>query len=85
MAKRKRSAGQAKPQPQADEDFYDPADSKLRIRTHEDVADSEDEFHAGRDNVLLEKARGGKRRKQYDGMCSTVTVCDKHTDTFKTI
>ena len=30
-------------------------DSRLRINTYEDVADSEDEFHINRDKVLLEE------------------------------
>lgn len=65
MAKRKRGQTSAKAQPRA-EDEYNPADSKLRIKTYEDIADSEDEFHAGRDEVLLDAARGSKRRKPDD-------------------
>lgn len=30
------------------------ADSKIKVNTYEDVADSEDEFHIQRDKVLLE-------------------------------
>jgi U3 small nucleolar RNA-associated protein 3 len=67
MAKRKRGQSQAQVEPQNEEDFYNTADSKLKIRTYEDIADSEDDFHAGRDEVLLDKARGGKRRKQEEG------------------
>lgn len=67
MAKRKRGHGQAKAQPQGQEDFYNPKDSKLKINTYEDVADSEDDFHAGRDEVLLDKAHRGKRRRQLEG------------------
>jgi len=65
MAKRKRGQASAKGQPRAEDDF-NPANSKLRIKTYEDVADSEDEFHAGRDEVLLDAARGSKRRKAED-------------------
>ncbi len=39
-------------------------DSKLRINTYEDVADSEDEFHINRDKILLEEGRAQKRQRK---------------------
>jgi len=35
------------------------------IKTYEDVADSEDEFHINRDKVLLEDGPDTKRRKKW--------------------
>ncbi len=45
-------------------------DSKLRVNTYEDVADSEDEFHINRDKVLLEESPRQKRlrRAQEEGL-----------------
>ena len=45
-------------------------DSKLRVNTYEDVADSEDEFHINRDKVLLEESSTQKqlRRAQEEGL-----------------
>ena len=45
-------------------------DSKLRVNTYEDVADSEDEFHINRDKVLLEENPTQKRlrRAQEQGL-----------------
>ncbi len=40
------------------------ADSKLRINTFEDVADSEDEFHINRDKILLEEGPAQKRQRK---------------------
>lgn len=39
-------------------------DSKLRINTYEDVADSEDEFHINRDTILLEDDPAAKRQRK---------------------
>ena len=39
-------------------------ESKLRINTFEDVADSEDEFHMGRDKILLEEGPVQKRQRK---------------------
>ena len=39
-------------------------DSKLRINTYEDVADSEDEFHIDRDKILLEEGPAQKRQRK---------------------
>ena len=40
------------------------ADSKLRINTYEDVADSEDEFYINRDKILLEEGPAQKRQRK---------------------
>ena len=42
----------------------DDTESKLRINTYEDVADSEDEFHINRDKILLEEGPAQKRRRK---------------------
>ena len=39
-------------------------DSKLRVNTYEDVADSEDEFHINSDKVLLEENSSQKRLRR---------------------
>lgn len=39
-------------------------ESRLRIDTYEDVADSEDEFHLGRDKILLEEGPVQKRQRK---------------------
>ncbi len=39
-------------------------DSKLRIDTYEDVADSEDEFHINRDKILLDEGPAQKRQRR---------------------
>lgn len=62
MAKRKRSRQQA-PAGGANDDF-DPSASKLRLDTYQDVADSEDEFHANRDKILVDGLPSAKRRRQ---------------------
>ena len=38
--------------------------SKLNIRTYEDVADSEDEFHINRDKILLDEGPARKRQRR---------------------
>ncbi|KXL48501.1 hypothetical protein M433DRAFT_8045 [Acidomyces richmondensis BFW] len=64
MAKRKRAVAAARtngsaqgPPPEADA-------SLRRVRDYEDVADSEDEFHIQREQVLLGEGRAAKRRRQ---------------------
>ena len=42
------------------------ADSKLRINTYEDVADSEDEFHINRDKILLEEGPAQKKQRKIE-------------------
>ena len=41
-----------------------PGNSKLKINTFEDVADSEDEFHINRDKILLEEGPAQKRQRK---------------------
>jgi U3 small nucleolar RNA-associated protein 3 len=46
---------------------FDFQDCKLGpIRTYEDVADSEDEFHINRDKILLDDGPDAKRRKKWE-------------------
>lgn len=40
------------------------SESRLRVNTYEDVADSEDEFHINRDKVLLEEGPAQKRQRR---------------------
>lgn len=67
MGKRRKSAG--KPHTTSTSGDVDPSNSKLRIKTYEDVADSEDEFHINRDKILLEEgpARKRQRKQKEDG------------------
>lgn len=46
-------------------------ESRLRINTYEDVADSEDEFHINRDKILLEEGPAQKRQRRAleEGRC----------------
>ena len=39
-------------------------ESRLAIRTYEDVADSEDEFHISRDKILLDETPAQKRQRK---------------------
>lgn len=41
-------------------------DSKLKINTYEDVADSEDEFHINRDKIMLEEHPAQKRQRKIE-------------------
>ncbi|KAI9727496.1 MAG: hypothetical protein M1828_006438 [Chrysothrix sp. TS-e1954] len=60
MAKRKRGGPRSSAQDAASE--YEPK-TRLTINSHEDVADSEDEFHINRDKILLDGELGSKKRK----------------------
>jgi U3 small nucleolar RNA-associated protein 3 len=40
-------------------------DSTLAIKSWEDVADSEDEFHINRDKVLLDEGPAAKKLRQW--------------------
>ena len=62
MAKKRKANG--KPFGQKVLRDFDPADSKLRINTFEDVADSEDDFYISRDKILLEEGPAQKRRRK---------------------
>ncbi|WPG99213.1 Hypothetical protein R9X50_00202400 [Acrodontium crateriforme] len=62
MAKKRKAPARAAEGPT--EPSYDASDSRKRIRTYEDVADSEDEFHDARDEVILDEAPEQKRRRK---------------------
>ncbi|EMD01006.1 hypothetical protein BAUCODRAFT_192209 [Baudoinia panamericana UAMH 10762] len=63
MAKRKRGS---KSQEEASGPDLNVGSSKKRIRTYEDVADSDDDFHLQRDKVLLGQESEAKRRRQWE-------------------
>lgn len=66
MAKKRRRAGGTSQDPDPSEP--NPAKGKLaRLTTFEDIADSEDEFFASRDKILLEDEPNSKRRRLDDG------------------
>ena len=44
---------------------FEASESKLRISTYEDIADSEDEFHINRDKIFLEEGLAHKRQRKY--------------------
>ncbi|KAK1094414.1 something about silencing protein 10 [Friedmanniomyces endolithicus] len=62
MAKRKASSRVQEPAGPN----MDVGTSRKRIRTYEDVADSDDEFHLQRDEVLLGEEPGAKRRRKLE-------------------
>jgi hypothetical protein len=63
MAKKRKATSHRSNEPKA----FDPKDGKLGpIRTYEDVADSEDEFHIQRDEVLLEDGPEAKKRRKWE-------------------
>lgn len=65
MAGKKRKASGQQPKSSGPREF-DEKDGKLGpIRTFEDVADSEDEFHINRDKVMLDDGPGAKRQRKY--------------------
>jgi U3 small nucleolar RNA-associated protein 3 len=59
MGKKRKASGRAAEPEEPKED------SKLRVTTFEDVADSEDEFHMNRDKVLLEEGPAAKRLRKW--------------------
>ncbi|RDW73532.1 hypothetical protein BP6252_07439 [Coleophoma cylindrospora] len=61
MAKKRKASGQAVPSGPTE---IDPKAGKVSIRTYEDVADSEDEFHINRDKVMLDDGPDAKRRRR---------------------
>lgn len=67
MAKKRKAGG--RPFGNDETRYEKGGDSKLRVNTYEDVADSEDEFHINRDKVLLEEnpAQKGLCRAQEEG------------------
>lgn len=62
MGKKRKAGGQPFGHGELDEAFKD--DSRLRINTYEDVADSEDEFHINRDKILLDEGPAQKRQRR---------------------
>ena len=74
MAKKRKAKGQ--PFGSSDRERARKSDeSKLAIRTFEDVADSEDEFHINRDKILLNEgpAQKKQRRAQEEGKPESVS------------
>ena len=73
MAKKRKASRQAQSTPH--KSVVD-SDAQLRIKTFEDVADSEDEFHLNEDKVLLEELPESKRQrlKYGAGMCKTTAI-----------
>lgn len=63
MAKKRKAA--ARSQEPAAVSELDPRDSRKRIRTYEDVADSDDEFHLNHDKIRLDEAPDAKRRRKW--------------------
>ncbi|EME49401.1 hypothetical protein DOTSEDRAFT_49675 [Dothistroma septosporum NZE10] len=63
MAKKRKTAAQAQDLPDATE--LDSRESRKKIRTYEDVADSNDEFHLNQDEIRLGEAPGAKRRRRH--------------------
>ncbi|CAN9156008.1 unnamed protein product [Alternaria alternata] len=61
MAKKRKASGGASRAPKAPKE----EDSRMRINTFEDVADSEDEFHMNRDKILLDEGPAAKRMRKY--------------------
>ncbi len=63
MAKKRKISNHHSKEPKP----FDAKDAKLGpIRTYEDVADSEDEFHINRDKILLNEGPEAKRRKMWE-------------------
>lgn len=60
--KRKAQARAAEGKPDIE---LDPRESRKRIKTYEDVADSDDEFHLNQDEVRLGEAPEAKRRRKW--------------------
>lgn len=63
MAKKRKASAQSRDQQTSFD--VDPAKSKLRVDTYEDVADSEDEFHINRDKILLDEEPQAKRMRKW--------------------
>ena len=80
MGKKRKAGGQ--PYGRDEPRSLDDTESKLRINTYEDVADSEDEFHINRDKILLEEGPAQKRQRkiQEDGRVLGLSHCPPETD-----
>ena len=68
MAKKRKAGG--RPLGRNKPETSNKQNSKLSIKSFEDVANSEDEFHINRDKILLEEPPAQKRQKrqQEEGM-----------------
>ena len=62
MAKKRKAGGRPFGQDSPEKTYKN--ESKLKINTFKDVADSEDEFHMGRDKILLEEGPVQKRQRK---------------------
>jgi hypothetical protein len=62
MAKKRKGSARDVEEPKGPN--MDVGESRKRIRTYEDVADSDDEFHLNNDKVLLEERPDVKRRRK---------------------
>lgn len=62
MAKKRKASGRGTEEPKGPN--MDVGESRKRIRTFEDVADSDDEFHLNNDKVLLDEQPDVKRRRK---------------------
>jgi hypothetical protein len=71
MGKKRKAGAQPFGEPK---ELENAENSKMRITTFEDVADSEDEFHINRDKILLEEGPAAKRVRKWkeQGMCSAL-------------
>ncbi|KAK4506991.1 hypothetical protein PRZ48_000725 [Zasmidium cellare] len=63
MAKKRKASGRS--QESSGPAELDPRDSKKRINTYEDVADSDDEFHLNQDEIRLGEEPEAKRRRKW--------------------
>ena len=63
MAKKRKA--QARAQEDKPDIELDPRESRKRIKTFEDVADSDDEFHLNQDEIRLGEAPEAKRRRKW--------------------
>ena len=63
MAKKRKAASRVAPEQSGP--AMDIGHSRKRIRTYEDVADSDDDFHINRDKVLLDEEPDTKRRRKW--------------------
>jgi hypothetical protein len=72
---RKRKAG-GRPYGQSQPGEFE-GSSKLKLDSYEDIADSEDEFAAGRDKILLEEGPEAKRRRKLKekGRAFSIFIC----------
>lgn len=61
MGKKRKAGGR----PYGEGNAVKDEDSKMRITTFEDVADSEDEFHLNRDKILLDEGPAAKRLRKW--------------------